>query len=67
MTAKQQYDQTRSEINSLLMQLSELLKTKDKLAENDVNNWGYAGDLGYIKEQLTDIVNFLNNNELLKP
>ena len=67
MTAKQQYDQTRNEINSMLQQINELLNEKDKIAEKDANNWGHTGDLGYIKEQLTDIVNFLNNNELLKP
>ena len=59
MTAQQQYNQTRNDINTILQQLNELLDEKDKQAKNDAKNWGHAGDLGYIKEQLTTIVNFL--------
>lgn len=59
MTAQEQYKNTRKEISSLIKQLNQLLDLKDKTADKDSENWGHAGDLGYIKEQLTIIVNFL--------
>ena len=55
----QQHTQTRVEINSLIQQLNELLDEKDKQAKNDAGNWGHAGDLGHIKEELSNIVNFI--------
>jgi ElaB/YqjD/DUF883 family membrane-anchored ribosome-binding protein len=59
MTAQHQYQQIRTEINSLIEQLNRLLNSKDMQAEKEPENWGHAGDLGHVKEQLTNIVNIL--------
>ena len=59
MTAKEQYQQAREEINSLIQQLNELLDAKDRKVRNDTENWGHAGDIGHVKEILTNMVNFL--------
>ena len=59
MTAKQKYDQTRSEITTLINQIDAALREKDKVAMKEIYNWGHVGDLGHIRERLQEVVKFL--------
>ena len=59
MTAQEKYQQSRKEINSLIEQLNLSLNRRDLQADKEPDNWGHAGDLGHVKEQLSNIVDFL--------
>lgn len=63
-TASTQYDQHRAAILDLLDQL------RDDLALHNINfdrtdrrHWGFPGDLAHVEELLTEVHNFLNNEE----
>ena len=59
MTAQEQYQKFREDINLLIKQLNRLLNRKDLQADKEPDNWGHAGDLGHVKKQLINIVDFL--------
>jgi hypothetical protein len=56
-----QYQTRAKEISNLLKSIEGSLKTHYKRAEKQKENWGFAGDLGHVKELLDDIDEFLGN------
>lgn len=62
-TASELYDERREDITRMMNWIElELDKHKTK-AEANPKNYGYAGDLGYVRENLVEILTFLSNGE----
>ncbi len=57
--AKKAYRQSRKEIDALIKQIQQKLTTHGK----DDITWAHHGDLGYVKEQLSIIDQFLANED----
>ena len=58
-TSEDMYKVRKKQISKLLSDLNSLLTKKDKAFSKDSKNYGYAGDLAYVQEQLEEIVKFL--------
>ncbi|QDU71052.1 hypothetical protein [Mucisphaera calidilacus] len=62
-TAHELYDQRRQDI-ARVMDWIELELDKHKTnAKSDPKNWGYAGDLGHVREKLIETLAFLSNSD----
>jgi hypothetical protein len=59
--ADQAYRSRLRETRRLLSDIEKALSTHEKEQKEDKGNWGFAGDLGRVKEDLTDILKFLRN------
>ena len=54
-----QYHRKRAEIKSLLSKIENGLDAHSAQEQTDKSNWGYFGDLRYVKAQLQEVSNFL--------
>jgi len=62
-TASELYDERRQDI-ARVMDWIELELDKHKTnAKANPKDWGYAGDLGHVREKLIQTLAFLSNNE----
>jgi hypothetical protein len=62
-TARELYDERRQDI-ARVMDWIELELDKHKTnAKANPKDWGYAGDLGHVREKLIETLAFLSNNE----
>ncbi len=59
--ADQAYRSRLRETRKLLSDIEKALLTHEKRQKEDNKNWGFAGDLGRVKEDLTDTLKFLRN------
>ena len=55
------YKLRRKDIEKQIKVLPKALKTIDALQKKNPTDWGYAGSLGRIKEELEDIIYFMND------
>ena len=55
------YKENREEIERFLLILKEKLEKHNSNFQENPKNWGYVGDLSYIKEKLEEITNFINS------
>ena len=62
-SADNSYKENLNSINEKIVELKQLLKLHSDDFNKDTKNYGYAGDLGYVLEQLKEAVNFLKNEE----
>jgi hypothetical protein len=62
-TASELYDQRREDIARVLDWVELELDKHQAKAEAEPRDWGYAGDLGYVIEKLTQTLAFLSNRE----
>ena len=62
-TAAETYDQRRSDIARVLDWLDLELDRHGTDAKAKPNDWGYAGDLGHVREKLIETLAFLSNSE----
>ena len=62
-TAQQTYEQRRSDIARVLDWLDLELDRHGTDAKAKPNDWGYAGDLGHVREKLIETLAFLSNSE----
>ena len=58
--ADKEFKTTAKEIQKLITQLDKGLASQAKKQSTDPKNWAYVSNLGYVKTQLEDTVNFLN-------
>ena len=58
-TARETYDERRSEIAALLDTLGQEVNMHTEYAEKEGLHWGHAGDLGHVKELLVQTLAFL--------
>jgi len=55
-TAREEYEARQVNISSILKTLDMKMKSHNHKASMDQKNWGFAGDLGFVEEQLKNIV-----------
>ena len=55
------YKQRRNDIEKQIKVLPKALKTIDALQKKNPKDWGYAASLGKVKEDLEDIIYFMND------
>ena len=55
------YKLRRKDIEKQIKVLPKALKTIDALQKKDPKNWGYPSSLGRVKEELEDIIYFMND------
>lgn len=58
--AQEAFDKSFSEATDKLAQIEVALENFKEEYQNDLRNWGYAGSMDYINEQLNDILTHLN-------
>lgn len=58
-TVKETYKKRQSEINNQIKLLQLALDAHAKKFEKNETNWGYVGDLGHIKDSISDLTTFL--------
>jgi len=58
MTAHEQYQERREEIEKEIELLKERLKAMDTKESNYPENWGYSGNCGHILEVLKNLNQF---------
>jgi hypothetical protein len=54
-----QYQSRASDISKLIKELENKLKKHAARAKSQKTNYGFSGDLGYVKSELENIVGFL--------
>ena len=57
------YRSRRRNVNKLLVRLDVLLRNADEDFAKDSKNYGHAGSMANVEEQLIESVNFLSNGE----
>ena len=62
-TAPEAYKRRAKEVDALMARLRRQLKCHHAEQKLDPRNWGCVGNLGYVKEQLNDVVVFLSGDE----
>ncbi len=55
------YKENREEIEKYLLILKEKLENHQSGFQKEPNNWGYIGDLSYVRERLEEICDFINS------
>ena len=60
-SAEMVYNKRRADIEKQIKALPKALKTLDALQRKNPTDWGYAGSLGRFKEELEDIIYFMND------
>jgi hypothetical protein len=58
--AQEAFDKGFSEATDKLAQIEVALENFKEEYQGDLRNWGYAGSMNYINEQLNDILTHLN-------
>lgn len=61
--ADTQYKVRLREVRGHLDKISDLVTKHEFLQSNEPRNWGYVGDLGYVAEELGNVVRFLKNED----
>jgi len=56
---KKEYESRKKDIISYIVNLNKHLKAHTKKFEQDPKNWALVGDLGYVKEHLSEILDVL--------
>ncbi len=56
---QKRYNENREEIEKLLLILKEKLEEHNSKFQENTKNWGYVGDLSYIKEKLEEVSRFI--------
>jgi uncharacterized protein YqgV (UPF0045/DUF77 family) len=59
MTSQETYAQRQESIKAQIAEITKKLKSHSKRAKSDPANWGMAGDLGYVMQQIAEINAFL--------
>ncbi len=62
-TARELYQERSRDITRLISLLKQELKNHAANAKTAPRDFGYAGDLGYVREQLVNLVAFKRNSE----
>ena len=57
------YKQRRNDIEKQIKVLPKALKTIDALQKKNPKDWGYPASLGKVKEDLEDIIYFVNSQQ----
>ena len=57
------YKQRRNDIEKQIKVLPKALKTIDALQKKNPTSWSYAGTLGKIKDDIEDIIYFVNSQQ----
>ena len=57
------YKQRRNDIEKQIKVLPKDLKTIDALQKKNPTSWSYAGTLGKIKDDIEDIIYFVNSQQ----
>lgn len=58
--AQEAFDKSFKEANDKLLQIKVALEDFKTKYQNDPRNWGYAGSMGYINDQLNQVLIHLN-------
>lgn len=66
-TAQQTYASRSNDIARLLDVLQMELQTHAERAAAQPANWGFAGDLGKVRSDLIDAVEFITNGRMTRP
>jgi len=61
--AKEAFEKSFTEASNKLMQIKVALEDFKEKYQNDPRNWGYAGSMGYINEQLDQVLIHLGLND----
>ncbi|MEI8195734.1 MAG: hypothetical protein WCI73_07485, partial [Phycisphaerae bacterium] len=61
--ARDAYQARTKDINRLIGLLKNELATHAQTSEANPKNWGYAGDLGKVRNDLIELVGFLSNTD----
>ena len=56
---EKKHSETMNEIDMIINSIQRKLKKHNKLFHNDPTNWGYLGNLGAVRNDLTNIDEFL--------
>lgn len=59
-TANEEYQTKTAEAKNLLNLISQKIQKMDTNQKIDSKNWGYAGSIGHVVEELKGIDEFLN-------
>jgi len=62
-TVKATYQKHQEEIKSKIKALELALKRHSKQFSENETNWGYVGDLGRVKEVISELDNFSKSNK----
>jgi hypothetical protein len=62
-TARELYDERREDIARVLDWLDMEFDRHQTNAKANPKDWGYAGDLGHVREKLIETLAFLSNRE----
>lgn len=62
-SAQEAFDREFANANDKLLQIKVALEDYKAEYQNDPRNWGYAGSLEHVCNELEDILNFLTNKE----
>jgi len=58
-TAKEAYSSRRTTIKKLISGLENKLKRHSEKQNKNPTDWGLVADLGYVKEQLENLIKFI--------
>ena len=61
--AQEAFDKGFKEANDKLLQIKVALEEFKEKYQDEPRNWGYAGSMGYINQQLDDILEHFNLND----
>lgn len=61
--AKKAYNTRKDNVQRMMSQLSEIVADHSRAFRNESSNWGYVGEIGYVEEQLQDLINFLQSDK----
>jgi hypothetical protein len=64
MTATQKHAERQKDIAALLKLIQKELRKHATKQKRDPRNWGFAGSLGYVQDELTEVLAFLMGSEL---
>ena len=59
MNAHETYEERKEEMIAKVWQIRKLLVVMDEVEEKTPQYWTHAGTLGYINEELNDIIRFM--------
>ena len=62
-TAAQTYEERAQDIGAMMGWLQDELDVHEEKAKAEPLNYGYAGDLGHVREKLVEILTFLSGND----
>ena len=59
-SADDAFKRNLSDVNGMLKKVKKAIDNTEKKQKADPMNYGFAGSMGYVREQLENIVSFLN-------